>query len=33
MKNDININGRAFKFQFDLEIQKIRLLKAIDIPK
>lgn len=33
MRNEINLNGRAFKYQFDLEIQKIVLLKTIEIPK
>lgn len=32
-KHDIQGNGRAFQYQFDLEIQKLKLLKAIDIPQ
>ncbi len=33
MKSDLNTSGRAFQFQFDLEIQKIKLFKNIEIPK
>ena len=32
-KLDMPTNGRAFQYQFDLEIQKIKLLKPIDIPQ
>ena len=32
-KSDMPSNSRGFQYQFDLEIQKIKLIKPIDIPQ